>query len=126
MAELKGSNTEKIFKQHSLVNPKHSKIYIYAAAARKAGMNEIADYFEETAHNESAHAKVWFKALHGGDVSSAIEANLRDAAAGENYEHTTMYKDFADEAEKKASAKSLTKCAKLVKSKLAMKLVTLH
>ena len=46
-------------------------------------MNEIADYFEETAHNESAHAKLWFKALHGGDVSSDIEANLRDAAAGE-------------------------------------------
>ena len=34
-------------------------------------------------------------------------ANLRDAAAGENYEHTTMYKDFADEAEKKALQKSL-------------------
>ena len=60
------------------------------------------------------------KALHGGDVSSDIEANLRDAAAGENYEHTTMYKDFADEAEKKALQKSLTKCAKLVKSKLVM------
>ncbi len=41
------------------------------------------------------------KALHGGDISADIEANLRDAAAGENYEHTTMYKDFwADEAEK--------------------------
>ena len=89
-------------------------------------MNEIADYFEETAHNESAHAKLWFKALHGGDVSSDIEANLRDAAAGENYEHTTMYKEFADEAEKKALLKSLSKCAKLVKSKLVMKLVTLH
>jgi len=46
-----------------------------------------------------------FKALHGGDVSSDIEANLRDAAAGENYEHTTMYKDFADEAEKEGFAK---------------------
>ena len=109
------------------MNPKAFQKYTYyAAAARKAGMNEIADYFEETAHNESAHAKVWFKALHGGDISTDIEANLRDAAAGENYEHTTMYKDFADEAEKKASLLSLSKCAKLVKSKLVMKLVTLH
>ena len=48
---------------------------------------------------------MWFKALHGGDVSSDIEANLRDAAAGENYEHTTMYKRFADEAEKEGFAK---------------------
>ena len=101
MAELKVLTLKKIFKQHLLVNPKHSKYTFYAAAARKAGMNEIADYFEETAHNESAHAKVWFKALHGGDISADIEANLRDAAAGENYEHTTMYKEFADEAEKK-------------------------
>ena len=101
MAELKGSNTEKnlqaAFAGESQAFQKYT---FYAAAARKAGMNEIADYFEETAHNESAHAKVWFKALHGGDISADIEANLRDAAAGENYEHTTMYKDFADEAEK--------------------------
>ena len=101
MAELKGTNTEKnlqaAFAGESQAFQKYT---FYAAAARKAGMNEIADYFEETAHNESAHAKLWFKALHGGDVSSDIEANLRDAAAGENYEHTTMYKEFADEAEK--------------------------
>ena len=106
MAELKGTNTEKnlqaAFAGESQAFQKYT---FYAAAARKAGMNEIADYFEETAHNESAHAKLWFKALHGGDVSSDIEANLRDAAAGENYEHTTMYKDFADEAEKEGFAK---------------------
>ena len=106
MAELKGSNTEKnlqaAFAGESQAFQKYT---FYAAAARKAGMNEIADYFEETAHNESAHAKLWFKALHGGDISADIEANLRDAAAGENYEHTTMYKEFADEAEKEGFAK---------------------
>ncbi|MDU1673762.1 MAG: ferritin family protein [Veillonella sp.] len=106
MAELKGSNTEKnlqaAFAGESQAFQKYT---FYASAARKAGMNEIADYFEETAHNESAHAKLWFKALHGGDISADIEANLRDAAAGENYEHTTMYKEFADEAEKEGFAK---------------------
>ena len=101
MAELKGSNTEKNLQTaFAGESQTYQRYTYYAAAARKAGMNEIADYFEETAHNESAHAKVWFKALHGGDISADIEANLRDAAAGENYEHTTMYKDFADEAEK--------------------------
>ena len=87
MAELKGSNTEKnlqaAFAGESQAFQKYT---FYASAARKAGMNEIADYFEETAHNESTHAKLWFKALHGGDISADIEANLRDAAAGENYE----------------------------------------
>jgi len=73
MAELKGSNTEKnlqtAFAGESQAFQKYT---YYAAAARKAGMNEIADYFEETAHNESAHAKVWFKALHGGDISKVF------------------------------------------------------
>ena len=101
MAELKGTNTEKnlqaAFAGESQAFQKYT---YYASAARKAGMNKIAEYFEETARNESAHAKVWFKELHGGDISADIEANLPDAAAGENYEHTTMYKEFADEAEK--------------------------
>ena len=100
MAELKGSNTEKnlqaAFAGESQAFQKYT---FYASAARKAGMNEIADYFEETAHNESAHAKLWFKALHGGDISADIEANLRDAAAGENYEWSDMYPKFAKEAE---------------------------
>ena len=62
MAELKVSNTEK--KSSSSIRWRiqaFQKYTFYAAAARKAGMNEIADYFEETAHNESAHAKLWFK-----------------------------------------------------------------
>ncbi|WP_251422423.1 rubrerythrin [Veillonella agrestimuris] len=106
MAELKGSNTEKNLQEaFAGESQAFQKYTFYAAAARKAGMNQIADYFEETAHNESAHAKLWFQALHGGDISADIEANLRDAAAGENYEYTTMYKNFADEAEREGFAK---------------------
>lgn len=37
---------------------------------------------------------MWFKALHGGAVPQTIE-NLKDAAAGENYEWTEMYAEFA-------------------------------
>ena len=40
---------------------------------------------------------MWFKELHGGEVPSTME-NLLDAAAGENYEWTAMYDDFAREA----------------------------
>ena len=54
--------------------------------------------FMETAKNESEHAKLWFKYLHGGAVPGTLD-NLKDAAAGENYEWTTMYAEFAQTAE---------------------------
>lgn len=47
---------------------------------------------------ESEHAKLWFKYLHDGAVPDTLD-NLRDAAAGENYEWTTMYDEFAKTAE---------------------------
>ena len=52
----------------------------------------------ETANNEKEHAKLWFKLLHDGGIPATTE-NLKDAAAGENYEWTEMYKEFADVAE---------------------------
>ena len=64
MAELKGSNTEKnlqaAFAGESQAFQKYT---FYAAAARKAGMNEIADYFEETAHNEDRKSVVQGKSV---------------------------------------------------------------
>ena len=63
MAELKGSNTEKNLQTaFAGESQAYQKYTYYAAAARKAGMNEIADYFEETAHNESAPTWRWKKA----------------------------------------------------------------
>ena len=58
---------------------------------------QIQKFFDETARNEKAHAKVWFKLLHGGSVPTTTE-NLLDAAKGENYEWTDMYKEFAETA----------------------------
>ena len=49
--------------------------------------------------NEKEHAKIWFKALHGGSIPDTV-TNLKDAAAGENYEWTDMYKEFAETADK--------------------------
>jgi rubrerythrin len=71
-----------------------TKYTYYASQAKKEGYEQIADIFMETAENEKEHAKLWFKQLHGGKIPKTIE-NLRDAAEGENYEHTTMYADFA-------------------------------
>ena len=53
--------------------------------------------FAETAGNEKEHAKIWFKLLHDGAVPGTAE-NLKDAAAGERYEWTEMYAEFAKTA----------------------------
>ena len=66
--------------------------------AKKVGYNQIAEIFEITANNEKEHAKLWFKYLNGGKINSTSE-NLKDAANGENYEWTSMYKEFAEVAE---------------------------
>ena len=96
--ELKGSKTEKnlqaAFAGESQARNKYS---YYASKAKKDGFVQIGNLFEETANNEKEHAKIWFKLLHGGKVADTI-TNLKDAAAGENYEWTDMYANFAKEA----------------------------
>lgn len=74
-----------------------NKYTYFAEKAREEGYEQIAQIFEQTANNERAHAKLWFEALGGiGDTA----ANLAAAAAGENEEWTSMYKEFAEVAEK--------------------------
>ena len=74
-----------------------NKYTYFASVAKKEGYEQIAAIFTETADNEKEHAKIWFKELHGGAVPSTKD-NLLDAAAGENYEWTEMYKEFAEVA----------------------------
>lgn len=75
-----------------------NKYTFYASKAKKEGFEQIAAIFEETAANEKEHAKIWFKQLHDRAVPDTL-TNLKDAAAGENYEWTEMYKQFAKTAE---------------------------
>jgi rubrerythrin len=93
--ELVGSKTEaNLMAAFAGEAQAHTKYQYYASAARKDGLNQIANFFEETSRNEKEHAKIWFKYLHGGSVAGT-EPNLADAAAGEHYEWTDMYKGFA-------------------------------
>ncbi|MCL2366717.1 MAG: rubrerythrin family protein [Oscillospiraceae bacterium] len=69
----------------------------YASQAAKDGYEQISQIFQETSDNEKEHAKLWFKYLHGGSVPDTIH-NLKDAAAGEHYEWTEMYAEFAQVA----------------------------
>ena len=96
--ELKGSRTEKnLWEAFAGESQARNKYTYYASKAKKDGYEQIAAIFEATANNEKEHAKMWFKLLHGGAVPSTVE-NLKDAADGENYEWTDMYKNFANVA----------------------------
>ena len=93
--ELKGSKTEANLKAaFAGESQAHTKYLYYASKAKKDGYVQIGKLFEETAGNEREHAKLWFKYLHDGEISST-EVNLKDAADGENYEWTDMYEEFA-------------------------------
>lgn len=98
MKELKGTKTEANLKEaYAGESQARVKYEYYASQAKKDGFEQIKAIFEETSMNEKAHAKIWFKLLNGGAVKDTL-TNLKDAAAGENYEHTTMYKRMAEEA----------------------------
>lgn len=97
MAEIKGTKTEKnlnaAFAGESQARVKYQ---FYASKAKKEGYEQIAAIFQETSDNEKEHAKIWYKLLHDGVADTMT--NLKDAAAGENYEYTDMYAKFAAEA----------------------------
>jgi len=96
--EFKGSRTQaNLMAAFAGESQARNKYTYYASKAKKDGYEQIAAIFTETADNEKEHAKIWFKELHDGAVPSTID-NLRDAAAGENYEWTDMYKEFAEVA----------------------------
>lgn len=96
--EFKGSKTEKnLLAAFAGESQAKTKYEFYAEQAKQDGYEQMAGIFRDTAHNEGEHAKLWFKALHDGNMTGTSE-NLADAAAGEHYEWTEMYKDFAETA----------------------------
>ena len=91
--ELKGSRTEQnLMTAFAGESQARNKYTYFASVARKEGYEQIAAIFEQTANNEKEHAKLWFKAL--GELGDTAQ-NLAAAAAGENYEWTEMYREFA-------------------------------
>jgi rubrerythrin len=80
---------------------KARNMYTYfAKVARKEGYHYIAKIFEETAINEMRHAKDEFALL--GGIGDTV-ANLKEAIAGEHYETTTMYPEFAAAAKEEGN-----------------------
>ena len=94
---IKGTKTEKNLETaFAGESQAHTKYQYYSSQAKKDGYVQISNIFTETALNEKEHAKLWYKLLHDGVGSTAV--NLRLAAEGENYEWTEMYAQFAKDA----------------------------
>jgi rubrerythrin len=109
--ELKGSQTEKnLLAAFAGESQARNRYTYFASQAKKEGYEQIRAIFEETANQEKEHAKREFKFLEGGEVevTGSFPAgvigntfeNLKAAAAGEHYETTEMYPEFARAAEK--------------------------
>ncbi len=90
--DLKGSRTEKnLWEAFAGESQARNKYTYFSSVAKKEGYEQISGIFQETADNEKEHAKLIFKFLSGiGDTKQ----NLKHAAGGENYEWTSMYKEF--------------------------------
>ncbi|MDP2905489.1 MAG: rubrerythrin family protein [Candidatus Omnitrophota bacterium] len=112
---IKGTKTEKnLLASFAGESQARNRYTYFASAARKEGLEQIANIFTETAENEKEHAKVFFKYLEGGDVEitasypagaiKSTKVNLEGAAAGENLEWTILYADFAKTAENEGFA----------------------
>lgn len=98
MKDLKGTKTEaNLMAAFAGESQATNKYTYFASRAKKDGYVQISNIFAETASNEREHAKIWFKLLEGGSVKDTM-ANLEAAAAGENYEWTDMYAEFAKDA----------------------------
>jgi len=111
MKDLKGTKTEKnLLASFAGESQARNRYTYFASVARKAGFEQIAAIFLETADNEKEHAKRFFKLLKGGEVEITASypagvigdtaANLEAAAAGENLEWTKLYKEAEEVARK--------------------------
>ena len=92
-----GTKTEKnLWEAFAGESQARNKYTYFASVAKKAGYEQIAALFLQTAENEKEHAKLWFKAL--GELGDT-PTNLLHAAEGENAEWTDMYERMAKDAE---------------------------
>ncbi len=94
-------NLMKAFAGESMARNKYD---FYADVAEEEGLHAVAAHFREAALNEKYHAMAEYKAYnkmtHGFELDTT-KKNLEYGMAGENYEHTIMYPNFAEIAKEK-------------------------
>ena len=107
--KLKGTKTEKnLLTAFAGESQARNRYTYFASQAKKDGYVQVSNIFEETANQEKEHAKRLFKYLQGGEVEiqasfpagviGSTADNLKEAAAGENFEWKEMYPAFAKDA----------------------------
>jgi rubrerythrin len=101
------ANLEAAFGGESMANRKY---LFFAEVAKQLGHGDLARLFRDTANQETEHAFAHFRLLHpelvvtdaaalSEEQKAAILARcLELAIAGETYEYTTMYPQFAAQA----------------------------
>ena len=95
--DLNGSETERnLYKTFAGESRARNKYNIYAEEARCEGYRWVGEIFDETAHNEKAHAREVFKRFLNSVNNT--EENLLDAAIGEAEETQKIYKEFEETA----------------------------
>jgi rubrerythrin len=110
MKSLKGTKTEQnLLASFAGESQARNRYTYFASQAKKEGLEQISAIFSDTADNEKEHAKRFFSLLQGGEVMihasypagviGTTRENLKEAAAGENMEHTKLYPGFAEVAE---------------------------
>jgi rubrerythrin len=102
------ANLEAAFGGESMANRKY---LFFADVAKQLGNTELARLFRDTAHQETEHAFAHFRLLHpelviadpeglSEEQKQAVLARcLELAIEGETYEYTTMYPEFAAQAQ---------------------------
>lgn len=108
----------------------------YSKIAQKEGFEQIAEIFLTTADNEREHAKWLFRLINelkqkSDEVLEEINVeaaaptilgntaeNLKAAIAGEHYENTQMYPEFADIAEKDGLSEIAKRLKAIAKAEL--------
>ena len=112
MPKLQGTETEKnLLKSFAGESQARNRYTYFSSQAKKEGFEQISWIFTDTADNEKEHAKRFFKFLDrngmleitaeypAGIIGTTVD-NLKEAAAGENLEWSTLYPSFADVADK--------------------------
>jgi rubrerythrin len=111
LKSVKGTKTEvNLMKAFAGETQARTRYAYYASKANKEGYKQIEYIFAETAEQEKEHAQRLFRFMAGPgtvEITNSFPAgperdtldNLKDAAAGEHHEYSSMYPEFAKIAE---------------------------
>ena len=95
--DFKGSKTEQnLYRTFAGEARARTRYNLYAEKARLDGYQWVAEIFDETAHNELAHAREVYGSFL--NLIGCTKDNLLNSVLGETQESESIYKKFEEEA----------------------------